>query len=255
MTHRHAAPRAAGCGRAGPAARDDHAQPGADRPARYADHGRHSCPRACPHVVHRLSAHRAAARAGHRPRRDRGGHRGRGVGRGRRRGHARWAATGIRCGRFPPSAEPLDGWMHSTIVYLAPEQLAQLTATAPPVVAATPRPSRRGEPASRHATPVPTEDPTAAATIAVPIALRVCYDLHANDTCDVDEGIAGVLGVWHGRRDRADSGRCDHRYDRPRPPRVADGGRRRPRRAHADRAVFSRSPHRAAHRSPPSSPS
>ncbi len=27
----------------------------------------------------------------------------------------------------------------------------------------------------------------------VPLALRVCYDLHANKTCDVDEGIRGIL--------------------------------------------------------------
>lgn len=93
---------------------------------------------------------------------------------------------------LPEGAEPIDGWMHSTIVYLAPEQLAQLTAadTLPPPPTTEPAPSASSLP---EATAAPTLVPTAAATIAVPLALRVCYDVHANKICDVDEGIAGVL--------------------------------------------------------------
>jgi len=93
---------------------------------------------------------------------------------------------------FPAGAEPLDGWMHSTIVYLAPEQLAQLTASAPPAAEATTGPAV-GTNTPPEVTLVPSSTPTPDVTIAVPLALRVCYDVHANDTCDVDEGIAGVL--------------------------------------------------------------
>ena len=45
------------------------------------------------------------------------------------------------------------------------------------------------------ATATPTPIPTAVGgpLVDVPLALRVCYDLHANRSCDVDEGIRGVL--------------------------------------------------------------
>ncbi len=94
---------------------------------------------------------------------------------------------------FPAGRASVDGWVHSTVVYLTPTQLAQLTALAS---AAPPAPTGEAPPADPSATVAPVmarpSVPTAGPTIAVPLALRVCYDLHANKTCDVDEGIAGV---------------------------------------------------------------
>ncbi len=94
---------------------------------------------------------------------------------------------------LPDGRAPRGGWLHSTVVYLTPTQLAQLTALA---TAAPPAPTGGASPADPPATVAPVvarpSVPTAGPTIAVPLALRVCYDLHANKTCDVDEGIAGV---------------------------------------------------------------
>ncbi|MDP9314030.1 MAG: hypothetical protein M3R24_24655 [Chloroflexota bacterium] len=91
---------------------------------------------------------------------------------------------------LPAGRAPRGGWLHSTVVYLTPTQLAGLTpeaSTTPTATAAVVEPLPTTLPS---ATPVTT--PTTRPTMAVPLALRVCYDLHANKTCDVDEGIAGV---------------------------------------------------------------
>ncbi len=108
----------------------------------------------------------------------------------------------------------IDGWMHSTVVHLEPEQITALAGARvvepgmipsrvlPP---ATTTPAEGEQPTGGELVGVPTALPTAAATptpspttvggplVDVPLALRVCYDLHANKSCDVDEGIRGVL--------------------------------------------------------------
>ncbi len=91
---------------------------------------------------------------------------------------------------FPEGGVPRDGWLHSSVVYLTPAQLATLGTTEPlaPTAEATP-----GDPPATVAPAVaPPSVATTSPTLEVPLALRVCYDLHANKTCDVDEGIVGV---------------------------------------------------------------
>ncbi len=94
---------------------------------------------------------------------------------------------------LPQGGVPRDGWLHSTVVYLTATQLAQLT---PLATAAPPAPTTAGGATAAPFVDVPAAapvtTPTVGSTITVPLALRVCYDLHANKTCDVDEGIAGV---------------------------------------------------------------
>ncbi len=108
----------------------------------------------------------------------------------------------------------IDGWMHSTVVHLEPEQITALAGdrvvepsmipsqVLPP---ATTTPAEGEQPTGGELVVVPTALPTATTTptpspttvggpvVDVPLALRVCYDLHANKSCDVDEGIRGVL--------------------------------------------------------------
>ncbi len=91
---------------------------------------------------------------------------------------------------FPAGHASRDGWLHSTVVYLPPAQLAQLGTTLPP--ASTPAASPSEPPATGALAVAPASGATTGLTTVVPLALRVCYDLHANKTCDVDEGIAGV---------------------------------------------------------------
>ncbi len=91
---------------------------------------------------------------------------------------------------FPDGHAPATGWLHSTVVYLIPAQLATLGTTEPlaPTAEATP-----GDPPATVAPAVARPSvATTSPTVEVPLALRVCYDLRANKTCDVDEGIAGV---------------------------------------------------------------
>ncbi len=108
----------------------------------------------------------------------------------------------------------IDGWMHSTVVHLEPEQITALAGARvvepsmipsqvlPPATTTT---AGGEQPSGGELAGVPTATPTATATptpiptavggplVDVPLALRVCYDLHANRSCDVDEGIRGVL--------------------------------------------------------------
>ncbi len=94
---------------------------------------------------------------------------------------------------LPDGRASRTGWLHSTVVYLTPAQLAQLGALA---TAAPPAPTGAASPVDPPATlasaAAPVTTPTVGSTLVVPLALRICYDLHANKTCDVDEGIAGV---------------------------------------------------------------
>ncbi len=91
---------------------------------------------------------------------------------------------------LPEGGAARTGWLHSTVVYLTPTQLAGLTpetSTMPTAAASVVEPHPATLPPA-----APVTAPTAGPTITVPLALQVCYDLHANTTCDVDEGIAGV---------------------------------------------------------------
>jgi len=93
---------------------------------------------------------------------------------------------------FPAQGEPLDGWMHSTIVYLAPEEIAALATPAPTFESGAEGSAEPPAPADATVVPpssIPMLTPT---TMEVPLALRICYDLHANATCDVDEGVGGI---------------------------------------------------------------
>ncbi len=107
----------------------------------------------------------------------------------------------------------IDGWMHSTVVHLEPEQITALagaralpaasavtTSDDVPLVTTTTagggaHPIGTEATARPTATAIPTLIPTTVGgpMVDVPLALRVCYDLHANRSCDVDEGIRGVL--------------------------------------------------------------
>jgi hypothetical protein len=115
----------------------------------------------------------------------------------------------------------VDGWMHSTVVHLAPEQISALpdatqrepgmtlspvlspvtptTAGAEQPTAGGAQPTGKERAGTPPATPIalptapPTPTPVGGVLVDVPLALRVCYDLHANKSCDVDEGIRGVL--------------------------------------------------------------
>ncbi len=91
---------------------------------------------------------------------------------------------------LPEGRAPVAGWLHSTVVYLTPAQLATLGSTEPP--APTAEASFADPPAPVAPAVAPPSVATTSPTVEVPLALRVCYDLHANKTCDVDEGIAGV---------------------------------------------------------------
>ncbi len=105
-------------------------------------------------------------------------------------GSARLGGYWYQVAALPDGGAARTGWLHSTVVYLTPALLAQFT----PVASTAPTAAAAG--VERHpatlppATPVTA--PTAGPTSAVSLALQVCYDLHANKTCDVDEGIAGV---------------------------------------------------------------
>ncbi len=91
---------------------------------------------------------------------------------------------------LPEGGAARTGWLHSTVVYLTPTQLAGLTPEA------STTPSGAAAVVALHPATLPpaapVTAPTTGPTITVPLALQVCYDLRANKTCDVDEGIAGV---------------------------------------------------------------
>ncbi len=86
-----------------------------------------------------------------------------------------------------PQHGAIDGWMHSTIIHLTPQQIAQLAALP---AATLPEPQPTAVPTAVASTP--TTGPTAPPPLAVPLRVRVCYDLHSNKACDPDEGIGGV---------------------------------------------------------------